>query len=376
MRITTSKSKNSESFYITQSYTNAEGKSTSKTIRKLGTLAELSEQLHTDRDGVVEWANEQARLETLKYKSEKEDATVMIPFHSNRLLDYNKQKLFSGGYLFLQSIYYGLKLDSICRKMTEYYRGMKTICPEYHEASRPWYAELEAVSRCILWSRITECPVMICHLSIPEGAEQIKKEKEAGNKFIFAETCAHYLLFDTDTLKKYGAFARCNPPLRSPERREKLWEYVLNGTIEVIGSDHAAYTHEEKQAAENIFDAPCGFPGLQTILPGLLTEGVIKRGMSLVDFARLTSTNAAKRFGLYPKKGHIAVGADADFAIISLNHPWKYDHTKSFSKGKSNGYPQENMSFEAKVEKTMVRGEVVYQSEKIVKPKGYGQWLC
>ena len=117
MRITTSKSKNSESFYITQSYTNANGKSTSKTIRKLGTLAELSAQLHTDRDGVVEWANEQARLETLKYKSEKEDATVMIPFHSNRLMDYNKQKLFSGGYLFLQSIYYGLKLDSVCQKI-------------------------------------------------------------------------------------------------------------------------------------------------------------------------------------------------------------------------------------------------------------------
>ena len=117
MRITTSKSKNSESFYITQSYTNAEGKSTSKTIRKLGTLAELSEQLHTDRDGVVEWANEQARLETLKYKSEKEDAAVIVPFHSNRLMDYNKQKLFSGRYLFLQSIFDGLKLDSFCRKI-------------------------------------------------------------------------------------------------------------------------------------------------------------------------------------------------------------------------------------------------------------------
>lgn len=117
MRVTTSKSKNSESFYITQSYTNAQGKSTSKTIRKLGTLAELSEQLHTGRDGVVAWANEQARLETLKYKSEKEDAAVMIPFHSNRLMDYHKQKLFSGGYLFLQSIYYGLKMDAICRKI-------------------------------------------------------------------------------------------------------------------------------------------------------------------------------------------------------------------------------------------------------------------
>ena len=122
MRVTTSKSKNSESFYITQSYTNAQGKSTSKTIRKLGTLAELSVQLHTDRDGVMSWAKEQARLETMKYKSEKEDATVMIPFHSNRLMDYHKQKLFSGGYLFLQSIYYGLKIDSICRKIKSRYK--------------------------------------------------------------------------------------------------------------------------------------------------------------------------------------------------------------------------------------------------------------
>ena len=122
MRVTTSKSKNSESFYITQSYTNAQGKSTSKTIRKLGTLAELSKRLNTNREGVMEWANEQARLETLKYKSEKEDAIVMVPFHSNKLMDYHKQKLFNGGYLFLQSVYYGLKMDSICRKIKSRYR--------------------------------------------------------------------------------------------------------------------------------------------------------------------------------------------------------------------------------------------------------------
>lgn len=117
MRITTSKSKNSESFYITKSYTNAQGKSTSKTIRKLGTLAQLSERLGTDRDGVMAWAREQARLETLKYKSETEDAVVVIPFHSNRRMDFNRKKLFSGGYLFLQSVYYGLKMNSICRKV-------------------------------------------------------------------------------------------------------------------------------------------------------------------------------------------------------------------------------------------------------------------
>lgn len=117
MRVTTSKSKNSESFYITQSYTNAQGKSTSKTIRKLGTLAELSKRLDTDRDGVMAWANEQARMETLRYKSEKEDAIVMVPFHSNKLMDYHRKKLFTGGYLFLQSVYYGLRMDSICRKI-------------------------------------------------------------------------------------------------------------------------------------------------------------------------------------------------------------------------------------------------------------------
>lgn len=122
MRVTTSKSKNSESFYITQSYTNAQGKSTSKTIRKLGTLAELSKRLHTDRTGVLAWANEQARLETERYKSEKEDALVMVPFHSNKLMDYHRQKLFTGGYLFLQSVYYSLKMDSVCRKIKSRYK--------------------------------------------------------------------------------------------------------------------------------------------------------------------------------------------------------------------------------------------------------------
>ena len=122
MRVTTSKSKNSESFYITKSYTNAQGKSTSTTIKKLGTLAELSQRLGTDRDGVMAWAKEQARIETEKYKTETEDAVVTIPFHSNRLMDYNRQKLFTGGYLFLQSFYYGLKMDSICRKIRARYQ--------------------------------------------------------------------------------------------------------------------------------------------------------------------------------------------------------------------------------------------------------------
>lgn len=122
MRVSTTKSKNAESFYITKSYTNANGKSTSKIIRKLGTLKELSEMLGTDRDGVMAWAKEQARLETENYKKDKASKTVLIPFHADRQLGYHKKVRFKGGYLFLQSIYYELKLDSVCRKIRSKYK--------------------------------------------------------------------------------------------------------------------------------------------------------------------------------------------------------------------------------------------------------------
>lgn len=117
MRVSTSKSKNAESFYITKSFINDKGKSTSKIIRKLGTLEGLSKKLGTDRDGVMAWAKEQADIETLKYKEGTQNKTVLIPFHSGRQLDYGKQAFYKGGYLFLQPIYYGLKLDCVCRKI-------------------------------------------------------------------------------------------------------------------------------------------------------------------------------------------------------------------------------------------------------------------
>ena len=119
MHVTTTKSKNAESFYITKSFKKKNGSSTSKIIRKLGTLDELSEKLGTDRDGVMAWAKEQAKIETARYKKEKEDRTVLIPFHADRQLDYDRQKFFEGGYLFLQSVYYELGMNKVCRKIRE-----------------------------------------------------------------------------------------------------------------------------------------------------------------------------------------------------------------------------------------------------------------
>ena len=121
MKLTISKSKNAESFYISKSYRNNNGKSTTINIRKLGTLKELQEQLGTDRDGVVAWAKEQVRIETEKYKAEQQQKEVQITFHADRLMDYNIQRFYQGGYLFLQSIYYQLGLNKICRKIKAKY---------------------------------------------------------------------------------------------------------------------------------------------------------------------------------------------------------------------------------------------------------------
>lgn len=119
MKLTVSKSKNSESYYITKSYKDNNGHSTSKVIRKLGTLKELSAALGTDREGVIRWAKEQVELETRKYKSEKEMKNVIVSFHADRQVDYDVQKFFKGGYLYLQRIYYDLGLEKVCRKISE-----------------------------------------------------------------------------------------------------------------------------------------------------------------------------------------------------------------------------------------------------------------
>lgn len=141
MKVSTTKSKNAESFYIKQSYINSEGKSTSKTIRKLGTLQQLLTEHGPTRDDVMTWAKEQARIETEKYKKEKETRLVMIPFHSNRRLDYGVKKKFNGGYLFLQSIYYRLGLNRVCRKI----RGKHHYC-----------YDLNAILSDLIYTRILE----------------------------------------------------------------------------------------------------------------------------------------------------------------------------------------------------------------------------
>ena len=122
MRVTTSKSKNAESFYISKGYVNDKGVSTSVIVRKLGTLSELIKEHGPTREDVMRWAKEEAKIETQKYKHEQEIKSVQITFHADRQLDYGKQSFYRGGYLFLQSIYYGLQLNKTCRKLRDKYK--------------------------------------------------------------------------------------------------------------------------------------------------------------------------------------------------------------------------------------------------------------
>ena len=211
-------------------------------------------------------------------------------------------------------------------------------------------------------------------MTIPEGAELIKKAKSS-SKNVFVETCPHYLLFDNTILREKKAYAKCNPPMRSRDRVEKLWEYIFDGTIDTIGSDHGPYSDEEKIQNNNFWKEHSGFGGYDVMLAALVSEGVHKRGLPLTRLAALLSGNVAKVMDLYPKKGNLLPGADADIVVLDLDHRWVYDGAKSFSKTKSVKGIYQNMEFNAKVEQTYVRGELIFKDDNIIGEAGYGAYV-
>ncbi len=240
-----------------------------------------------------------------------------------------------------------------------------------HEKARPWYAELSAINKAILFSGITGCPLHICHTSIPEGVELVNEARKNGAD-ITIETCPHYLLCDIESVFKSGSYAVVCPPIRDHWRKEKMWEYVKDGSINYMGTDHAPYTKSDK-APDNLWDTPGGTPNIDVAIPMILEEGVKNRGISLSQMSAFISTNAAKRFGIYPKKGTIRLGSDADFMIVDMNRSWIYSRMKSYSKTKETEFPYEGRRIGCSVETTIVRGQVVYHDNKIHVKAGYGE---
>ena len=198
--------------------------------------------------------------------------------------------------------------------------------PRYHSISHPEMAEIEAISRAIMLSKFVDAPLLIVHVSTPEGANLVRKARNEGLK-VFAETCPQYLLLnrkDLDRPGMEGAKFMCSPPVRDSETQEALWRHLQLGTFDVFSSDHSPYRFDETGKLSKGLDATFqqianGMPGIATRLPLLFSEGVNKGRITLQQFVRFSSTNAARIYGMLPRKGSISVGADADIAIWDPN---------------------------------------------------------
>lgn len=261
--------------------------------------------------------------------------------------------------------------EAICKGLSDELKAKGGA--EFHNASRPEIAEQIAVSAAILIARETGCRLYICHVSSPKALDIIVAGRKAGMQ-ITAETCPHYLTLTEADVVRTGAFGRCNPPLRSKVSQERLWDALVDGAVNMVGSDHSDYPADIKDV--DFWSAPGGFPGLDLMLSSLFDEGVRNRGLGYEHLADITATSAAKQFGLYPKKGVIAVGSDADFAIIDPSRRWTYHCEDGFYKNKSSKYPYEGKVFLSDVVATYVRGKKVYESGEILAPKGYGKYLA
>ncbi|PIE80422.1 MAG: allantoinase AllB [Chloroflexi bacterium] len=239
--------------------------------------------------------------------------------------------------------------------------------------SRPPFTELEADKRAIYWAKVTGGNLHIVHTTIAAGIHAVAAAKKEG-VHVTVETCPHYLFFDNDDFVRIGPAAKCAPPLRERDEVEKLWACVLAGMVDTIASDHSPCPIADKvKGNDDIWQAWGGITGVQMMLPAILTEGVHKRSMSLPLLVKLMSANPARIFGLYPQKGAMLAGSDADIVIVDLDKSWRLDAKDLFSRHQQSAYV--GYEFKGRVEQTIVRGETVYEHGKIVAQPGYGQLL-
>lgn len=235
--------------------------------------------------------------------------------------------------------------------------------------SRPPFTEAESISRIRHLAMGTCCPIYIVHLSTALGLEEIKRAKDSGLKF-FVETCPQYLLLNDQLLLTKKGLAKIGPPLRNSADSQSLWEGIKNGLIDTMGSDHVAYYQSSKQ---DIVSSPFGAPGVETLLNLVLGEGVLKKKITINRLVQILSTTPAQIFGLYPKKGTIQPGSDADLVIVDPNA----EHTIQAKKQHSNSdYTLfEGWKIQGKPVMSFLRGEVLLNGEMIEQKPGYGKFI-
>jgi allantoinase len=235
--------------------------------------------------------------------------------------------------------------------------------------SRPPSTELDAVKRSLDMAAETGARLHFVHISTGAAARLIAAARAAGQD-VSVETCPHYLCLDEADLQQLGTLGKCAPPLRSRDEVEDLWQALLDGAIDWIASDHSPCPPGMKET-DDIWAAWGGLGGVQTFLPALLTEAVHTRGMSLPRLVSLTAGNPAKRLGLYPRKGVLEPGSDADIALIDLQKTWTLDQKDLRTRWPIN--PFVGRVLRGQVHATLVRGTIVWQEGAPRIAPGFGQ---
>jgi dihydropyrimidinase len=244
-----------------------------------------------------------------------------------------------------------------------------------HAMTRPNFIEAEAIQRAAMWSEVTGGQLYIVHMSTREGADIIKAAQQRGVP-VLAETCVQYLVLD-DTVfaEPDGHLYACCPQLKTPADQERLWSGLRDGEVSVISTDTCTFTREQKAMWNGDWTKiPMGMPGLETLLPLTYTNGVLGQQISIEEMVRKLSTNPAQIMGLYPRKGAIQVGADADLAIIHPTSTITVDPNSM--EGGADWSPFEGWELAGFARTTLSRGDVIVDNYKVVEGlQGRGKWL-
>ena len=249
------------------------------------------------------------------------------------------------------------------------------LSPLYHYLSQPEVTEAEASERFVDMTNYTGCPGYIVHLTC-EGALNAVRNATKRNQKVFVETCIQYLILDASLYEQNfeGAKWVMSPPLREKKDQETLWAGLNQGLVQVVATDHCPFMWEQKLMGKDDFSKiPNGHPAIENRMELLFSEGVNKGKITLNKYVEVASTNAAKIFGMFPKKGTIAIGSDADILIFDANEK----HTLSAKTHHMNvdysGY--EGWEVKGKVKTVLLRGQVVIDNNECKVQKGYGQFV-
>lgn len=234
--------------------------------------------------------------------------------------------------------------------------------------SRPYESESKSIKTISKFARDSNCVLYFAHIGSRRALEQIDEERKNGTK-IFVETCPHYLTLSHE--KQEGYLAKVMPPIRSEDDVSSVWNAIIQNKIDTVGTDHVANQLKLKLGGSTVWDALAGFPGIGTLLPLLLSEGVNKNRISISQLANLTSVNTAKIFGMYPVKGSLEPSSDADITLIDLKKEQKV--TSDLFGGFSDYLVYEGWKLKGWPVKTIIRGEIVSEDFQVIGKQGFGK---